>query len=122
MEKVQDLLIASGAKDIKHVKFGSLYDHLLRVSTILKSWELDDNIQMAGMLHSVYNTEYFKGNLLSIDKEKVLQDIVGGEVNDIINSIINFFNCIFFNSHNMNNICIFISEMTIINNVFIFIM
>ena len=82
IEKVKEYLIEIGAKDSKHVR-GTLYAHLCRVSDILIRWDCDEDTVLAGLCHSVYNTEYFKGNLVNINSNKI-REIIGDKADDIV--------------------------------------
>ena len=82
LEKVKEYLGEIGAKDMRHVN-GSLYDHLCRVSNMLELWDCEEDIVLAGLCHSVYNTEYFKGNLIDINSNDI-RDMIGEKADDIV--------------------------------------
>ncbi len=82
IEKVKDLLEKSGAKNIKHAH-GSLYDHLCRVSDMLVYWDCEEDTALAGLCHSVYNTTYFKGDLIDLKSDKV-KNIIGEIADNLV--------------------------------------
>ena len=82
IEKIKEYLIEIGARDLQHAN-GSLYDHLYRVSKMLESWDCEEDVVLAGLCHSVYNTEYFKGNLVDINSNKI-REIIGDKADDMV--------------------------------------
>lgn len=76
-KKIKDFLEQLGANKVPHVKGKTLYDHFIRVSDILTSWGLSDDVVKAGMCHSVYATEAFKTMLLSVDERDKLRKVIG---------------------------------------------
>ena len=72
-EKVE-FLKNLGCGDVGH-KNQTLLDHLLGVHKLLKSWDVLEYVQDAGLFHSVYGTTYFKPRMLT--NRKVIQGIIG---------------------------------------------
>ena len=72
-EKVE-FLKNLGCGDVGH-KNQTLLDHLLGVHKLLKSWDVSEYVQDAGLFHSVYGTTYFKPRMLT--NRKVIQGIIG---------------------------------------------
>ena len=63
-----------GCDEIDHAN-QNLLEHLIGVYNLLKSWNVPEYIQDAGLFHSVYGTSYFKPVML-IDRE-VVKNIIG---------------------------------------------
>ena len=63
-----------GCDEINHTN-QTLLEHLIGVYKLLKSWNVPEYIQDAGLFHSVYGTSYFKPVML-IDRE-VVKNIIG---------------------------------------------
>ena len=63
-----------GCDEINHAN-QTLLEHLIGVYKLLKSWNVPEYIQDAGLFHSVYGTSYFKPVML-IDRE-VVKNIIG---------------------------------------------
>ena len=63
-----------GCDEIDHAN-QTLLEHLIGVYKLLKSWNVPEYIQDAGLFHSVYGTSYFKPVVLT-DRE-VVKNIIG---------------------------------------------
>jgi hypothetical protein len=84
-ERLDKLLVDDlGCKKIPHVKGGSLYDHLCRVSEFLARHGCDEVTVLASRAHSLYSTEFFSQGLLSTQKRDLLQAIIGKEAEDLV--------------------------------------
>lgn len=83
-KKIKDYLLTLGADNISHVKGKTLYDHLLRVGSLLDSWGLEDDVIAAGLCHSLYSTESFKTVILTIDKREILKKIIGERAEELV--------------------------------------
>jgi hypothetical protein len=81
---VELFLENSGTKKIPHIKNSSLYDHFLRVRDILKDWDADQKVVLAGMCHSIYSTEFFHKSILDIKNRAKLQDLIGEESENLV--------------------------------------
>ena len=73
--KVKTFLKLKKIDNIAHTKNTSLYDHLIRTSNILKDFEIEGDIILATMCHSMYSTQYFKNILL--DNRNELKKVIG---------------------------------------------
>jgi hypothetical protein len=62
---------------------GSLLSHLVNTSRLLSNWGCREDICNAGMLHSVYGTEYFHAGFVSPPRETV-RAVVGAEAEYLI--------------------------------------
>jgi hypothetical protein len=60
----------------------SFFDHLYNTFLLLKSYDLPEDICLAGLFHSIYGTEFYKPNL-NID-ELEITNIIGDRANRII--------------------------------------
>jgi hypothetical protein len=74
--------LKANCNNIMHTAQCSLYDHLKNTFLILKNLNQCDEVCYAGLLHSIYETEYFKHNL--IFDEKQIIDLVGNYTNQLI--------------------------------------
>ena len=73
-EKISSFAFKNGATDHKHQK-GTLHDHLVRVYQLLEDKGLDKSICFAGGLHSVFGTNAFTNNILTLnDEDKVVAE------------------------------------------------
>jgi hypothetical protein len=69
-----ELLLSLGADKIPHSN-RTLYDHLCNVEAILKICRCTDSVSTAGLIHSVYGTEFFK-TVTTTDRDTV-KSVVG---------------------------------------------
>ncbi len=77
IDKTQDWLKELGTESIPHTRGLSLYHHLVRVKSILKWWGCDEEVQLAGLCHSLYSTAYFKKHVLDIAHRDLLKGRIG---------------------------------------------
>jgi hypothetical protein len=73
-QTVHTLLKELGADTIPHGD-GTLYDHLARVEKILETARCDQVVCTAGLIHSIYGTEFFK-TVTATDRDSI-QKAVG---------------------------------------------
>lgn len=66
-------------EDMIHMQDRKYYDHLLSVHAGLKVWEMPLRVRLAGLLHSIYGTERFRGFSLPPGNRQPVIDIVGPE-------------------------------------------
>jgi len=71
-----------GADKLPH-KSGTLFDHLIRTFHIIKTIGMNDILALAGGLHSVYSTNYYKTACLPFTSEKILETF-GPEIDRIV--------------------------------------
>jgi len=82
-DSIQTLLMEVEANNIKH-SHGTLMAHLLRTYDLLKEQNYDNIICGAGALHSIFGTNVFKHQTLTLaDRNRVLE-IVGSESMNLI--------------------------------------
>jgi hypothetical protein len=68
-QDVHNLLKELGADTIMHSD-GTLYEHLSRVEEILKISRCSQEVSTAGLIHSIYGTEFFK-TVTTTDRSRV---------------------------------------------------
>ncbi len=71
-----DLLGSCGAATITHPG-GDLLTHLMRTEQILRSWELEDDVCIAGLAHALYGTAGFAVELVPLASRAVMRDVIG---------------------------------------------
>ncbi len=83
-------LVALGIDDVKHSDKGFLA-HLIGVYQDLKVWGCDEAVCRAGLFHSIYGTESFKGFALPVQKRPEVVSLIGGRAERLayINSAMN---------------------------------
>jgi hypothetical protein len=80
MKAAHDLLISLGADKIPH-SGRTLYEHLCNTESILKICRCDETVSTAGLIHSIYGTDFFK-TATTNDRDLVCS-IVGKEIEHI---------------------------------------
>src|ERR1043165_9604199 len=67
------VLMAKGAGGVRH-SGRTLLDHLLGTYDLLHAWKCEESICVAGGLHAIYSTEFFKYTLVdTIDRPEFQQ-------------------------------------------------
>jgi len=74
-------IITENTKFTAHTN-SSLYNHLFNTFCILKEFGVSEEVCIAGMLHSIYETDYFKHNL-PFDRNEIVK-IFGSYTNSLI--------------------------------------
>lgn len=77
-DKIQHFCQTIGADKIKH-KSGKLMGHLLRTYDILKSNGHNDVVCAAGAMHSIFGTNAFKHQTLTLEQKDQVLEIIGAE-------------------------------------------
>lgn len=72
------------AGEIKHIKSGTLLDHLRRVKELLESWEVSQDVCIAGLCHSILSTEFFTTQVVTPENEDDFELLVGKRVMELI--------------------------------------
>lgn len=72
-----DLLRAEDAGGLRHAGGRTLLDHLLGTYRIVRRWEQPVWLQHAALIHSVYGTEAYDRQLLSVDRRQELAAAAG---------------------------------------------
>jgi hypothetical protein len=70
------LLRERGAAEIAH-SGTSLYEHLVGVFQVLRSWDTSPDVALAGLFHSAYGTESFGASLCDIADRSQLANVIG---------------------------------------------
>ncbi len=83
-EGIKQFLKSIKTDKLPHVKSKSLYDHLVRVSSILESWGLEEEVVFAGLCHSLYSTEFFETEVVSIEDREKLKVLLGEKAEDLV--------------------------------------
>jgi ribosomal protein L16 Arg81 hydroxylase len=73
---VVSFLEGLGAARVRHSD-RTFLDHLVGTAAILERWGASDPLCRAGLLHSVYGTEYFRGGVLSFDDRERVRALAG---------------------------------------------
>ena len=71
-----------GADKVSHGE-GTLLEHLINTSEILRDMGCEDFVQDAGLFHSVYGTAYFRPEEGLIDDRQVVIDLIGEQAEEI---------------------------------------
>jgi aspartate beta-hydroxylase len=78
-----EVLIKRHADIIPHARW-SLRQHLLGTFRILEQWNESADVQLAGVLHSVYSTDVFGTRLFARDERELVCDLVGRDAERLI--------------------------------------
>ena len=68
---------AIGTGNIIHNSGDLFGDHLRSVQRVLKEWGEDEEVQLAGLFHSIYGTEGFQDFQLSFDRRDDIKKLIG---------------------------------------------
>ena len=68
---------AIGTGNIIHNSGDLFGDHLRSVQRVLKEWGEDEELQLAGLFHSIYGTEGFQDFQLSFDRRDDIKRLIG---------------------------------------------
>lgn len=74
---VDSFLQEKGASEFPHGHGRSLYEHLLGTRAILRRWAQPEWVCNAGALHSIYGTDVYRQQLVSIDCRLEVQNLIG---------------------------------------------
>ncbi|NDB62188.1 hypothetical protein EB001_27680 [bacterium] len=80
-EKQAVEFIFEKTKNIKH-SGKTFYEHLFGTYKILKDLNMSQDVYLAGLFHSVYDTEFFKANL-NLDENEVI-NLIGSYSNFLV--------------------------------------
>lgn len=58
---------------------GTLADHLFGTSRILKHWGAASDVTIAGLIHSAYSTQYFKGGVCDASERRKMRQAFGSD-------------------------------------------
>jgi len=71
-----------GASTQAH-SFSNLLDHLLGTRKLLLSWQASPTVCTAGLFHSVYGTESFEPETVSLANRESVRDVIGKPAEEI---------------------------------------
>ncbi|MER0443501.1 VOC family protein [Streptomyces sp. Edi4] len=74
--RVEEFLAGRGAARMPHPG-GTLLDHLRRVARLLADWDVEPEVQLAGLCHAAYGTDGFDASLLALTEREVLAELIG---------------------------------------------
>lgn len=77
-DAIYAFLEARSASDVRH-SGKSLKDHLIGVEDILARWGLTREVQLGGLMHSIYGTERFKRAVQRPSERDAVRTVVGAE-------------------------------------------
>ncbi len=61
----------------------SLWEHLVGTFEILRAWGVEEDICFAGLIHSIYGTQYFQSELVSVNRRKQIVKATGEYVEQL---------------------------------------
>jgi (p)ppGpp synthase/HD superfamily hydrolase len=82
-DEIQKFLTLMGADTVKH-SGRTLWTHLLNVYDILKAQGFKQEICSAGGLHSIFGTNAFKKQLLTLNQTNVVVNLIGEEATELV--------------------------------------
>jgi hypothetical protein len=74
--RLTDYLVSVGADQIPHSDTRFL-SHLIGVYRDLKDWGCEEHVCLAGLFHSIYGTEMFRGFALPLAERATIRDLIG---------------------------------------------
>jgi hypothetical protein len=81
--RMVDLLGSCGAATVAHPG-GDLLTHLIRTEQILRSWDEDDDICLAGLAHALYGTAGFAVELLPRTSRPIARAVLGDRAEALV--------------------------------------
>ena len=78
-----DFLRAQGADELGHGIGRSLLDHLVETYKIVRRWGMPTWLQHAALIHSVYGTDVYRKQTVSVSRRAELVRLAGGEAERI---------------------------------------
>lgn len=81
--RLQEFLTAQGTNKIKH-SGRTLWTHLLNTYDILKAAGFDQDICSAGGLHSIFGTNAFTKQILTLDQRDIVVNVIGESATDLV--------------------------------------
>jgi hypothetical protein len=74
--RLTDFLREMGVDQVNHTH-KSYLAHLIGVYRDLQAWGCDEEVSRAGMFHSIYGTERFRGFALPLDRRNEVRELIG---------------------------------------------
>ncbi len=81
-EDLLAFLVESGAGNVAHTG-RTFLDHLIGVEGLLADWGCDEDVQSAGLFHSVYGTNRFKTALVGLHTRPLVTQLIGKEAEEL---------------------------------------
>ena len=81
--KIIEQLESFGVLENTH-SHSTLLDHLKGTYNILKNWEVEEALCLAGLCHSIYGTESYKKETVSLDQRSVINKLIGKEAEELV--------------------------------------
>ena len=81
-EEVPGLALLERARSLPHAN-GSLLDHLVGTWRILRACKQPDDVAIAGLIHSVYSTQFYPHALFSIESRTLIRSVFGNCAEDL---------------------------------------
>ncbi|MEJ6472772.1 DUF6817 domain-containing protein [Pseudoalteromonas piscicida] len=82
-QEVTQFLIRNNVDKVAHSK-RNLLMHLQGTYQLLKSWDLEESVCLAGLLHSVYGSDGLKVQSVSKERREEIQKLVGKEAEFLV--------------------------------------
>jgi hypothetical protein len=83
-DRIQTFLEHMGTRNVKHSSRGPLFTHLIKTYDILKKEGCPEAVCAAGGLHSIFGTNIFKKQTLSLDDKAIIGNLVGDHALELI--------------------------------------
>ena len=80
---VINFLKKNGVSGLSHTNFG-LLDHLVGTEDLLRSWNAQQDVCVAGLMHSVFGTEYYKQKLIPQSMCEKVEKIIGKNATNLV--------------------------------------
>jgi aspartate beta-hydroxylase len=74
-----DFLRAAGAGEMRHGGGRTLLEHLVETRNLIGRWGQPESLQRAALIHSVYGTDVYRGQLLRRSRRDELARVAGAE-------------------------------------------
>lgn len=75
-EWIEGFLESIGARELGHTD-RTLFEHLLGTFDLLRDWECEPEVCVAGGLHSIYGTNAFTHGCIAWDEREAVEQVVG---------------------------------------------
>jgi hypothetical protein len=79
----QFLLGQAHANTVRH-SGRTLYTHLCGTHDLLRSWDNDNDVCLAGLFHSIYGTRVFLRRVWSLENRDTIRDLIGPKAEGLV--------------------------------------
>lgn len=83
LERYERFLLAHGADKVRH-SGRTLFDHLKGTHDLLRDWGCAEHVCVAGLFHSVYGTQHFRHETLSLEQRPLLRQLIGDQAEKLV--------------------------------------